>query len=801
MVLVVNLKEEMMMEDRDLRRNEDTVMTDEEIMEKIRQDMDDIDVPDSISPLRMRQKLKSVKPDRKLVKFNRHRINVAGRVVAACFVGVVAIGAGTIAFVENQNASRSNEAVAVASEETAAACDDTIAETEGDLGLDSIGNLVRASSYEEIFEKFHEDSREMPFVNSTMKDGMGVVMEAADEDAEYESSSTVDMAAQDNSVGATTTAEKDGGYYSDTILQHEGVAEGDSIKTDGKYIYVLKQGLNKLFIIDSLDMREQAVIDYTDDSPEERYSVREFYYKDNRLYIVYEKRSGRGADIIGPVYNDLAEVDFADGQASVSDVEKLVEFEQRYVNSYKNTTQVDIYDIDDVTAPYKLNSFNQKGSYITSRMVGDRFYLMTNEMSYNYYTCWDKDYAIREENLDKWLPTVNDCAVEPNDIYYVDGSRGYQCISSFDVNSCATIDTKVIYDTFAQFYMTPDNLYVYENKYEDDVHYLADYSYDGNYDNYYKVSTEITKFDISGGEIVATAHNRFDGAISDTFAIRENGDYLYLILDIDETHYKDSWEPVTRKDWTDLYVVDKNLKILGGLSKIAPNEQVYAARFVGDIGYFVTYRNMDPLFTVDLSNPYNPKLIGELEIPGFSNYLHPWGDHNLVGIGEERDENSGFIGIKISLYDTTDPTNVVEVDKLVLDADEASAQYNYKELLCDYNIGLAGFSAVSYNWSNDDYNWETDEARITQNGYVFKIVDNKIIMDATIPLNEGNEYYTWGGSRMLYMNNCLYVTDEKSIRRLDKAQGYKELARFTFPEVQDDLINYPVMIDDGFYVD
>ncbi len=776
------------MEDKELRRDDIDEMTDEEIMEKIRQDMNDIEVPDSISPLRMRQKLKSVKPDRKLVKFNRHRMNMASRVVAACFVGIVAIGAGTVAFMENQNAVKSTEGVAMTSDASVAAFEEDDCVEVAAAGLDTIGSLTRANSYEEIFAKFHEQVKDSPLYGAGNKNDGGMVFEEATDGAYFETNETVSVDSTAD-VAGVSQAEKESGYYTDTILQHEGVAEGDTIKTDGRYIYVLKSDLDQIYIIDAHSMEEKSVIDfYVDKSDRDNYeyiSLREFYLREGKLYVVYQKRTGR--NWIEPLY-DYAAVDEGD----------LVAVKRPYIDGYSNVTYVATYDVSDATNPVLKNTLSQKGLYQTSRMIGNRFYLMTNEHSYNYCMTCDIDEAVKQENLDKWLPTVNDCPVEADDIYYKDRSTSYQCISAFDMTDYSTIDSKVIYDSFAQFYMTTDNLYVYETKWEDDFHYLEDYSYDGNYDNYYKVSTEITRFDISSGNIIAVANNTFDGSISDTFAIRENGDFLYLIMDVDEKHYKDSWKASESKDWTNLYVCDKNLNVISSLTEIAPKEQVYSARFVGNIGYFVTYRNMDPLFTVDLSNPRVPKLIGELEIPGFSDYLHPWGDHNLIGIGEERDEGSNFIGIKISLYDTTDPTDVKEVDKLVIDADESSALYNYKELLCDYNINLAGFSAISYNWNDDDYDWEVDESKVMQNGYVFKVLDNKIVMDATIPLNEGNEYYSWGSSRMLYIDNYLYVTDDNCIRKLDCSHGYSEEKRFTFPEVSDWEYDYPIVFDDVY---
>ena len=115
-----------------------------------------------------------------------------------------------------------------------------------------------------------------------------------------------------------------------------------------------------------------------------------------------------------------------------------------------------------------------------------------------------------------------------------------------------------------------------------------------------------------------------------------------------------------------LLVLDENLKVIGEIEDLAPGEQIYSARFLGDTGYFVTFRNMDPLFSVDLTNPKKPKILGELKITGFSEYLHPYDDNLLLGIGREISPDKGnFKGLKLSMFDISNPKNVTEIQKIV----------------------------------------------------------------------------------------------------------------------------------------
>ena len=157
----------------------------------------------------------------------------------------------------------------------------------------------------------------------------------------------------------------------------------------------------------------------------------------------------------------------------------------------------------------------------------------------------------------------------------------------------------------------------------------------------------------------------------------------------------DSIESMTSNS---LYVLDGNLKTVGSIERIAEDELIYSARFMGDMGYFVTFRQTDPLFSVDLSEPEHPRILGELKISGFSEYLHFYSENLLLGIGMEADEDTGATeGIKLSMFDISNPSDVKEKYKLNLsDYDYAEALYNYKAVLIDTEKNLFGFYAEGY---------------------------------------------------------------------------------------------------------
>ena len=142
----------------------------------------------------------------------------------------------------------------------------------------------------------------------------------------------------------------------------------------------------------------------------------------------------------------------------------------------------------------------------------------------------------------------------------------------------------------------------------------------------------------------------------------------------------------------------------------------------------MTYKQIDPLFSVDLSDPKNPEILGELKIPGFSEYLHPYGDGLLLGIGKDVDE-TGMVtnGVKISMFDISDPSDVQETDKYVIeDAISTDVAYNYKTALVDAQKNLIGFIAYSdggadyyvFSYGEDGFTCEFEKSMVGYNSNV-----------------------------------------------------------------------------------
>jgi len=185
----------------------------------------------------------------------------------------------------------------------------------------------------------------------------------------------------------------------------------------------------------------------------------------------------------------------------------------------------------------------------------------------------------------------------------------------------------------------------------------------------------------------------------------EYNGHLRVVVTIDEhsrtTFTDESWGFVNTRYNLDnranaLYILDLDLNITGKIEDLAPDESVKSVRFTGNTGYFVTFRQVDPLFTVDLTDPGNPVIMSELKIPGFSQYLHPWTDGLLLGLGQDADVNTGWTtGLKLSMFNTGNPHDVTEQHKLKLDYGWSAALYNHKAVLVSESRNLIGFPADS----------------------------------------------------------------------------------------------------------
>lgn len=461
-----------------------------------------------------------------------------------------------------------------------------------------------------------------------------------------------------------------------TNEQVEGVGEADIIKTDGKYIYAYSNKMNKISVISAgKDAKKVGEIKLEQN---EGYNT-QMYLKDSRLAVVFTA------------------------------------FEDNKYNAHKTTAY--LYDVADPQNPKKLYECVQSGYYRDSRLIGDKLYLISD---YSVDT-----YNIKRSDVTTYVPSI-ECAdffgaVAADSISINEVCRGpeYNVICSYDIDDGTLVSTHSLLGGVYTLYCSQNNIIT------------AGYSEDGN--------TAVNRYSIDDGKITLAAQGSIKGDLLNQFSIDEYNGYFRFVTTVNngkETRESGSvrYEIMTSNS---LVVLNGDLKQVGAVENLAPDERVYSVRFMGDTAFFVTFRQVDPLFSVDLSEPEKPKVIGALKIPGFSNYLFPYGEGKLLGIGQEADEyTGGTLGLKLSMFDISDPAAVTEYAKTVLKEKYSEALANHKASLVDVKRNLIGFSV----WG--DYGQEYVLYSLESNGFN-KVASFKI----------SGEYDLRG----LYINDEFYV--------------------------------------------
>ncbi|MBR4896219.1 MAG: beta-propeller domain-containing protein, partial [Clostridia bacterium] len=587
--------------------------------------------------------------------------------------------------------------------------------------------------------------------NASSVGGKGVRY-AASSNAAAKEVVTEDVAAE--APAAMESGGTGGGDYSGTNVQVEGIDEGDIVKTDGRYLYVLKNR-SEIVILKAAGEATEVVSRFSVADGDNGYfgGIWPDGVKNDQLEV-YKNSWAEEIYVLG----DTLAVITDRSEYSSGEIDGIWRYDDR------NYTNADFYDISDRANPYYVTSEGQDGSYLTSRLKDGKLYLLTRRWVYRW-----SDY--KEEDYGSYIPMLYNAdgmRVTPVDrIFWPETSEesDYTIISRFSMDSRSMEDSASILGAGNTVYMSHDWLYLADTRYYEEaqaertesVYTVTDYIY-GN-------RTEILKISYADGFSVAASGtvrgdllNQFsmdewDGCLrvvttewNNAYTIYEDKEYGFT-----NYQYKDS------KQTNGLYVFDAGMNLIGALDELAENERVYSVRFDGGVGYFVTFRQVDPLFTVDLRDPANPTIMSELKIPGFSNYLHPWGDGFLFGLGQNADEETGRTdGMKLSMFDVSDPFGVFERDKLSLDISYSEGLYNHKAILAAPQKNLIGFpSSNGYLL----YTYTPEEG--------FRLMNEVTINEYT---KDG--WYWWDtDSRGLYVGEDIYILTSQFAVVLDMNTG------------------------------
>jgi uncharacterized secreted protein with C-terminal beta-propeller domain len=446
-----------------------------------------------------------------------------------------------------------------------------------------------------------------------------------------------------------------------------------------------------------------------------------------------------------------------------------------YIEEYSDNkrngpqTTLTVFDISNKSSPEKIRELGIDGRYFNSRLIGD----------YLYYIITNPAFVLED---DVPLPSIKEnttwTTIEPEQIWCPNNTRGwmeYYTIASLNIlntEAKLTIETFLL-DSGSTIYVSPKNLYLTSQS--------------------WTMETTITKIGITDGAIAFKANGTVPGYVLNQFSMDEHNGY-FRVATTDH-----NWR--SGLSGNNVYVLNEDLETVGELENLAPGEEIYSARFMGDRCYLVTFKKVDPLFTIDLSEPDNPTVLGKLKIPGYSDYLHPYDENRLIGVGKETVEAeegdfAWYQCVKISLFDVSDVDNPRELAKIEIGdrGTDSPALYDHHAFLFSRMRNLLVIPILEARIDKNDFSGEVPAnfygEYAYQGAYVFDINLEGIELrgqithlDDEMDLLKSGYWFDSGYEveRSLYIEENLY-TLRKGMIKINNLETLSELAKIDLGE-------------------
>ena len=606
-----------------------------------------------------------------------------------------------------------------------------------------------------------------PYISSVFGSIFNNFSSSIDIDTNYKSSSSGDYSIESSDIMTDSTTldsatdsfqEETSTDYSTTNLQVENVDEADIVKTDGEYVYSLSN--DTVYITYARNAADMAVVSKIEE-PQSNMYPEDLIIQNNKLIVI----SGN---------NDK--------------------------------TIVRIYDLTDKSNPNKIKQFELSKKYYTSRFLNGNLYVISSGRI-------DDEYNLQYIEDGAAIIPDKPNAYKIKDLY----SRNQTIIASYNLNET---DSKIKVQSYL---MDVENAYISENNM-----YLIDNGYSGGSNptlaNLYGIkgvfglkdieiesrtaSSSIYKFNFKDdGTVEYQTKTTVKGTTIDQFSLDEKDGNLRVAL--------------YTTDGSRVVVLDNDLKQIGESRYLAKGETMYSARFMGDRAYLVTYKTVDPLYSIDLSDPTYPKVLGELKIPGYSTYLQPYDENHIIGFGFQTSENvyrnsygrvtttsTRITGMKMALFDVSDVSNPKVISEQVIGDSKTNSTIleNHKALLFDKEKNLLAIPIKNYTEDlsmSDEDNISTATSRYTRYlrnrsynkiGYAVYNLDLetgftfKGLITHDVDETKNNDNYTYSSFnnysnsyisdiRGLYIDNTLYTVSEREIKanNLDTLEQIKEV--------------------------
>ncbi|MEM2320612.1 MAG: beta-propeller domain-containing protein [Candidatus Bathyarchaeia archaeon] len=513
--------------------------------------------------------------------------------------------------------------------------------------------------------------------------------------------------------------------YSLTNIQVESVDEADIVKTDGQLIYVASHK-GWISIIKAYPPKEMRVLSKINLNG----GVIGLFIGKGRLIALIEEAAG---------INPLPEK---------SGMPLLVPY-------FPWRLLIKVFDVSAPEKPKITSEVTFEGNYISSRMID----------AYVYVVLAHPVLAGNQTLLPRWATNGVWREISPSDVYYsdsIEAPSGYTLIVALDILNGGHVAVKSVLTGYAScMYMSRSNLYIALPVLD---RFLGGWG-----------RTEIYRISVHGLNIRCEAGGKVPGKVLNQFSMDEYEGYFRVATTT--APYRPFGEGM-RAESNNVYVLDaEDLKVIGKIEGLAPGERIYSARFMGKRCYLVTFKKVDPLFTIDLSDPSSPKVLGALKIPGYSDYLHPYGEDYLIGIGKEatpaeEGDFAWYQGLKISLFDISDIEHPREVAKIIIGdrGTDSPALLDHHALLFDKRRSLLVIPILEARIFEEDYPrgrppWIYGRP-VFQGAYIFHISpEDGIVLRGRITHMEGDEINpTYEVERTLYIDEALYTISDGKIK-------------------------------------
>ena len=485
--------------------------------------------------------------------------------------------------------------------------------------------------------------------------------------------------------------------YSRTNVQVEGIDEADIVKTDGEYVYAVSE--KNLFIVDAYPAAGAKILATIklDSSPREMYingdSLVIFGDENNMPESLYDTLIRQSS------YTFFKVFDISD-HTNPRQVRDL-DFEGNYLDSrmigdyvYFLTSASDILYTDDVPVPFILE--DEKPLPFDAGAPGcncpDVYYF---DAPYDSYTFTSLaainvvDHGAEMKTESYVFSGSQEIYVSPENLYltytknlneqliYLEVARDevlprMSAEQRQRITDIENVDPKILSD-WEKLMKIGEVLAAYHSslsvKDQEKLDVDVEDAVQAKYKDLAKEleKTVIHKIHLDGAKMTQAGSGEVTGYVLNQFSMDEHNGYFRIATTKNQMWSRfDNIDAEDAASYSNVYVLDEDMKQVGAVEELARGEKIYSARFMQGRVYLVTFQQVDPLFAIDLSDPRKPRVLGELKVPGFSTYLHPYDETTLIGFGQQTKTGpSGGVvttGLKVSLFDVSDVKNLREID-------------------------------------------------------------------------------------------------------------------------------------------